>query len=340
MLVRDAVGRPVHVGDTVGGTTPDHQTTLVGPVLKIAKGRVRIRVTNLPRRREDGLSNADETWLTTDRVFRVHRASERVFRGYRTPDGRVWTPTTSSSRTLDYDCPTSSRRYDPDTLQRTYGWLEAVWDEVPPHEQADCDALSTYAGAAALRTAALRIWDGHATSIPPSAREHAAAYLSRLAAETEDRARTRTGLDTAATTPAPESPHMVRAAAFLEAIARITTLPWDCELDPGRNDCTQLLGLLATEATSGHYPPTFPWARRLSPADLVGFLCDLETTIRAARPATLTPAQAADLLTALETTCTSWRTIADTQHPTPAPAVEPAGHPAAQTAPSTTGSPR
>jgi hypothetical protein len=73
--VLDAVGRRVRTGDTVGGTTSGrYQATITGPVLKLGKGQVKIRVAG------DGdggyrPAGGDERWISTGRIFLVAPSS-------------------------------------------------------------------------------------------------------------------------------------------------------------------------------------------------------------------------------------------------------------------------
>jgi hypothetical protein len=109
----------------------------------------------------------------------------------------------------------------------------------------------------------------------------------------------------------------IRAQSFLEAAARITALPQDYELDPGRGEVRALLERMAADAEEpGAYPPVLPWALLLDPVDLAAFLRDLEGSMRgaAARADMTSRPQAPHVLEALERVCGTWRAIAETQH--------------------------
>jgi hypothetical protein len=68
----DATGRPIGVGDVVGGTTSGrYQTTIVGPIVSIGKSQVRVRVTNRAAPGSLRASNGDEVLISTDRVFLI-----------------------------------------------------------------------------------------------------------------------------------------------------------------------------------------------------------------------------------------------------------------------------
>ncbi|WP_225859144.1 hypothetical protein [Streptomyces albicerus] len=67
---RDAIGRTVRAGDTVGGTTSGrYQATIVGPVLKIGKGQVKVRVDKSGH--TFTVPVGSEKWISTDRVFLI-----------------------------------------------------------------------------------------------------------------------------------------------------------------------------------------------------------------------------------------------------------------------------
>ena len=65
----DAAGRPIRVGEEVGGTTSGrYQDTVIGNVLKIGKGsRVKIRVDSSTRG-----AVGDEIWIYAGRVFKIN----------------------------------------------------------------------------------------------------------------------------------------------------------------------------------------------------------------------------------------------------------------------------
>lgn len=69
--VLDAVGRRVRAGDTVGGTTSGrYQATITGPVVKLGKGQIKVRVAG-PRDGGYRPSAGDERWISTGRIFLV-----------------------------------------------------------------------------------------------------------------------------------------------------------------------------------------------------------------------------------------------------------------------------
>lgn len=113
------------------------------------------------------------------------------------------------------------------------------------------------------------------------------------------------------------SPTETRAQAFAEAAARITALPQDWELDPGRGDCAALLERLAAEAhRPDTYPLVLPWALLMDSEDLAAFLRDLSDGMEgaAARAHLTGEPQAQHVLEAVEGICATWRTIAEAQH--------------------------
>lgn len=68
----DAAGREIKVGDTVGGTTSGrYQETIVGELVKIGKGQVKVRVGSSTRGAYMGTKTDDEKWISTSRVFLV-----------------------------------------------------------------------------------------------------------------------------------------------------------------------------------------------------------------------------------------------------------------------------
>jgi hypothetical protein len=116
-------------------------------------------------------------------------------------------------------------------------------------------------------------------------------------------------------TPVTPTAGEVRVAAFQEAAGLITNLPQDYELDPGRGDAVVVLNRLAAEAQQADtYPPALPWARLLDTEDLTEFLAELDSAMHAATTAVPITDQPRAVLDALETTCASWRAIAEAQH--------------------------
>jgi hypothetical protein len=128
----DATGRTIQAGDTVGGTTSGrYQTTITGPVVQFGKGKVKVRVTNRPSYGGLRDANGDDTWISTDRVFLVHPATERRFLGFRTPDDRVWTVAARTKGVL-WETPMVAQRYEGPQLRSVYqGNLHPVWEDVP-----------------------------------------------------------------------------------------------------------------------------------------------------------------------------------------------------------------
>lgn len=73
--LRDAAGRPVHVGDIIGGTTSGrYQATIIGPIVKIGKGQVKVQVTGPAGDGAYRPKTDDEKWISTSRIFLVDRA--------------------------------------------------------------------------------------------------------------------------------------------------------------------------------------------------------------------------------------------------------------------------
>jgi hypothetical protein len=203
--IHDTLGRPVHEGDTVGGTTSGrYQTTISGPVQKIGKGQVKVLVTNRPQHGGYRPANGDETWLSTDRLFLVHLAAERTFRGFADPDGRVWTLAPRTKETL-FEAPMVPARYSALQLRNMYdAQLAPVWTEHTPEavDQVVCDAeghaiphspgcpdgpapapTEAETRAAAFAEAAARIWDLPQDYELDPGRGDARELLERLAAE-------------------------------------------------------------------------------------------------------------------------------------------------------------
>lgn len=70
-ILHDAGGHAIREKDIVGGTTSGrYQATIVGPIDKIGKGRVRILVTTTTRG-DLGSDVGSTVWINTDRVFIV-----------------------------------------------------------------------------------------------------------------------------------------------------------------------------------------------------------------------------------------------------------------------------
>ncbi|MBK3630306.1 hypothetical protein JHN59_37035 [Streptomyces sp. MBT49] len=112
---------------------------------------------------------------------------------------------------------------------------------------------------------------------------------------------------TAYTTAAP----VARLGAFLEAAARISSLPQDFELDPGRGDAVALLGRLAADTNANTLPPVLAWAGLLDDDTLISFLVDLaRVSVDAGR---FQPGQARRVLDAIERTCATWQAVAITE---------------------------
>ncbi|MEU0950487.1 hypothetical protein ABZ379_48890 [Streptomyces canus] len=178
----DAAGRTIQAGDTVGGTTSGrYQTTITGPVVQFGKGKVKVRVTNRPSYGGLRDANGDDTWISTDRVFLVHPALERQFRGFRTPDGHVWTVAARTKGVL-WETPMVAQRYEGPQLRSVYqGMLHPVWEDfpAPAAEQPDTAAVR----AQALAEAAARIWDLPQDYELDPGRGDARQLLERLAAE-------------------------------------------------------------------------------------------------------------------------------------------------------------
>ncbi|MEV7891600.1 hypothetical protein ACWD3I_24985 [Streptomyces sp. NPDC002817] len=107
--IRDAAGRTVREGDTVGGTTSGrYQATVIGPVIRIGRGQVKILVTNGPASDIVRPAQGDEKWISADRIFLVASRAEGL------PSDGDWSPhdeTAVRARAAE----TSSVRY-PDHL--------------------------------------------------------------------------------------------------------------------------------------------------------------------------------------------------------------------------------
>jgi hypothetical protein len=177
----DATGRTVHQGDHVGGTTSGrYQTTITGPVLQLGKDRANVLVTNRPQFTGDRPGNGDAVWISAERLFLVHPATERQFAGFRTPDGRTWTQ--ARVKALLWECPFVPRRYAATDLRGLYSAdLQPVWEDVPAAPAAEQPAAAVRSQAFA--EAAARIWDLPQDYELDPGRGDARQLLERLAAE-------------------------------------------------------------------------------------------------------------------------------------------------------------
>ncbi|WP_327594636.1 hypothetical protein [Streptomyces chartreusis] len=289
----DAAGRTVQAGDTVGGTTSGrYQTTITGPVLQIGKGKAKVLVTNRPTYTGDRPGNADDVWISADRLFLVHPAAERRFVGFRTQDGHTWTQAARVKGVL-WEAPMVPKRYEATDLRGMYSAdLQPVWEDVHA-----APAPAVVESPAAIRAAAIN-------EVIAEFRREPLGVLPRLE-------------KLAAEAPAAQSPAEIRAQAFLEGAARIFDLPQDYELDPGRGDARELLERLAAETHQPDaYPLTVPWALLMDNDDLIGFLNELAGVMQDA-PHMATQAghvHARNILDGLEKTCGTWRLIAEAQH--------------------------
>ncbi|MDH6489595.1 hypothetical protein [Streptomyces sp. SAI-127] len=126
----DAAGRTIREQDHVGGTTSGrYQTTITGPVVQLGKGKAKVRVTNRPTYTGDRPGNADDVWISDDRLFLIHPATERRFVGYRTPDGHVWRQ--ANVQRVLWEAPMVPKRYESTDLRGMYGAdLQPVWEDV------------------------------------------------------------------------------------------------------------------------------------------------------------------------------------------------------------------
>jgi hypothetical protein len=179
----DATGRTIQAGDTVGGTTSGrYQTTVTGPVVQFGKGKVKVRVTNRPSYGGLRDANGDDTWISTDRVFLVHPATERRFLGFRTPDDRVWTVAARTKGVL-WETPMVAQRYEGPQLRSVYqGKLHPVWEDVPAAPVAERKAAAQ-ARAQAFLEGAARIYDLPQDYELDPGRGDARQLLERLAGE-------------------------------------------------------------------------------------------------------------------------------------------------------------
>lgn len=72
--MNDAAGREIKVGDRVGGTTSGrYQETIVGEVVKLGKGQVKVQVGNSSRG-TNGVARGEDKWISVGRVFLVESA--------------------------------------------------------------------------------------------------------------------------------------------------------------------------------------------------------------------------------------------------------------------------
>lgn len=75
--VRDAAGKVVRVGDIVGGTTSGmYPETVIGPVEKVHRTQVTLKVTNTPPVNGNRPKFGDEVRLTLGRIFLVRQKEE------------------------------------------------------------------------------------------------------------------------------------------------------------------------------------------------------------------------------------------------------------------------
>lgn len=73
--LRDAAGRAVQVGDTVGGvTTPPGQITITGEVIRVGTSRVLVDVATAaaPVRGREVPAPGSSVWLSARRMFLIH----------------------------------------------------------------------------------------------------------------------------------------------------------------------------------------------------------------------------------------------------------------------------
>lgn len=72
MSARDAVGRPLAIGDVVGGTTSSrYQATVTGKITAIGKSGLTLQVLTSSREGSFGPSAGDSLRITQDRVFLI-----------------------------------------------------------------------------------------------------------------------------------------------------------------------------------------------------------------------------------------------------------------------------
>ena len=147
-ITRDAAGRTITVGDTIGGviiTGRNDTLTIIGPIHRVSPDRVTALVTNQPTR------NGDRVSIPTHRTFLLQRAAERSWIGFRTPDDRLWT-VYPYDRPFLFECLTAQARHDASTLRRLYRQrLHPVWDE-PAALPAQNGRRRPYAGPPDRRT--------------------------------------------------------------------------------------------------------------------------------------------------------------------------------------------
>ncbi|MEV0016623.1 hypothetical protein [Streptomyces tendae] len=128
----DAAGRAINEHDHVGGTTSGrYQTTITGPVLQTGKGKAKVLVTNRPQPGSPRAANGDTVWISSDRLFLLHTATEKKFTGYRShEDGRLWT--LANVRDTLFESPMVPARYTAASLRALYqGQIHAVWTDAP-----------------------------------------------------------------------------------------------------------------------------------------------------------------------------------------------------------------
>jgi len=139
----DAARRTIRQGDNVGGTTSGrYQTTITGPVLQIGKDRAQVLVTNRPTYGDvTRAANGDTVWISAERLFLIHPASQREFVGFRTPDGRVWNQAARVKGIL-WETPMVHQRYDAPALREMYAAdLQPWWHTLTePTDGIVCDA--------------------------------------------------------------------------------------------------------------------------------------------------------------------------------------------------------
>lgn len=70
--IRDAAGRTVQAGDTVGGTTGIPQSTVIGYVVEVSYSRLRLIVTSVSTSHRNGPKVGTELWMPGRRAFLIH----------------------------------------------------------------------------------------------------------------------------------------------------------------------------------------------------------------------------------------------------------------------------
>ncbi|MEW2568399.1 hypothetical protein [Streptomyces sp. NPDC047070] len=76
--IRDAAGRPIHVGDIVGGSTNFPRATVTGEVTEIGPRRVQLTVATVSAARKDAPRVGSSLWLPARLVFLVHAKTPQV----------------------------------------------------------------------------------------------------------------------------------------------------------------------------------------------------------------------------------------------------------------------